>query len=130
MKRFSTILIVDDDPISNYMTHYFLERLNICDSISFAKNGKEALRFLNKNSFNPPELILLDIEMPVMGGFEFLDTLHKNGFDRIKTQIVLYTIHGQKFLLEKEKYNIEMIDKPLTLEKFYDAVGIRSAVNI
>ena len=123
MKKFQSILLVDDDPVSNYMTTYFLSKTGICTQVSISKNGMEALQFLQQNPNNPPEVILLDVHMPVMDGLEFLQRICTTGFDRNKTRIVLYTINTKDIEKEKERFGVELIDKPLTEHKFYEALS-------
>lgn len=122
MKTFHSILLVDDDPVSNFMTSYFLSKTGICTQVSISTNGMEALQFLQENSGNPPEIILLDLHMPVMDGLEFLQFMYTNGFDRNKTTIILYTIITKDVEKEKERFGVELIDKPLTAQKFYEAL--------
>jgi two-component system, CitB family, response regulator MalR len=129
MKRFKGVLIIDDDPISNYMTREFFSRMGNYDYISFCRNGKEALRFLKKNKDNLPELILLELHLPFMNGSELLEKLSEDGFDSNKTKIVLYTINSKEISAEREKYGLELIDKPLTREKFYEAIRIQNRMN-
>jgi CheY-like chemotaxis protein len=124
MKRFSSILVIDNDPISNYMTREFLTRINnnTNTNIFFCRNGKEALRFLKKNKDNLPDLILLESLLPFMNGSELLEKLTEEGFDKKKTEIILYTVSSKEILAEKEKYGLKLIDKPLTAEKFYQVI--------
>jgi CheY-like chemotaxis protein len=74
-----TILLVDDDETTNFLHRRLLSRLNVAKKITVATNGEEALQFLQNNCQPPfdnqncPMLIFLDIKMPVMDGFEFLE---------------------------------------------------------
>jgi len=72
---FSTILLIDDDNPTNYLHRFYLEEWNICQSVHVALDGREALTLIQQNPAifkSPNSLILLDINMPVMNGFEFL----------------------------------------------------------
>ena len=66
----ASLLIVDDNELNRDMLTRRLERLGY--HVSCAENGSEALRLLKKESF---DLLLLDIIMPVMDGFEVLEQL-------------------------------------------------------
>lgn len=79
MFYFNCILIIDDDPISNAITEELLKQLYFSDEIKQALSAKEGLEFIEKyyeekEAF--PELILIDINMPGMDGFQFVERLN------------------------------------------------------
>jgi CheY-like chemotaxis protein len=70
------ILLVDDDHICNFLTQQILLRLEVANEIHTALNGREALKLLTPAKDHTairPDLILLDLNMPIMDGFTFLD---------------------------------------------------------
>jgi CheY-like chemotaxis protein len=74
------ILLIDDDPVSNLINKRIIENQFGCNTIIFT-NAEEALNQLktwltDQNDLLPP-VIFLDIDMPHMTGWEFLDELHK-----------------------------------------------------
>jgi CheY-like chemotaxis protein len=75
--RLNCILLIDDDEPTNFLNQMVLEELGITKHIKVAQNGEEALGYLKKTStgdenFPLPDLIFLDINMPAMNGWEFL----------------------------------------------------------
>ena len=71
-------LLVDDDPATNYLNRKLLQRLSVTVQVREARNGQEALQLLATSCTDPvapacPALIFLDVNMPVMNGFDFLD---------------------------------------------------------
>lgn len=84
-RKLNCILLVDDDFATNFINKKIIQRTNITEHIQVSLNGKEAIDYLCKkgkfqsetDEFPQPELILLDINMPVMDGWEFIET-YKN----------------------------------------------------
>ncbi|MFB9863460.1 response regulator [Rufibacter immobilis] len=120
MKRLNLILLVDDDETTNYLNKRLLTRMDIADRIEVVTNGEEALAFLNKaiTDGNPlPDLMFLDIKMPVMDGFEFLDQYHQLPPTAQKCILVMMLTSSASFYdLEKLKqYSAveQHISKPL-----------------
>jgi len=82
MKKLDCILLVDDDPTTNFLNEELISELGITEKVQVAWNGQEALDYLNgKGKFEPtheldfpkPNIIFLDINMPLMDGFVFLE---------------------------------------------------------
>lgn len=75
MKRLSCILLIDDNPADNFLHSMAIRELDCADRIEVAVNGKHALELLTTpqadGSLLNPELLLLDINMPIMNGWEF-----------------------------------------------------------
>lgn len=72
------ILIVDDDKVEHYLSEKALSSLKWINKISHAFNGKEALFMLDagcRGVISIPDLILLDLHMPVLDGFSFMEGL-------------------------------------------------------
>jgi DNA-binding NtrC family response regulator len=80
------VLIVDDDPASRRLLEVRLRPLE-CD-VATAGNGEQALSAIRKD---PPDLVLLDLQMPRMGGIEVLRALRQDGID---TPTIVITAHG------------------------------------
>ena len=77
MQKLSSVLLVDDDSTNNFLNELLLKRLEVTDHLLVAENGSEALTLLTERAETSeaslPALIFLDVNMPVMGGLEFLE---------------------------------------------------------
>ncbi|MES2730681.1 MAG: response regulator [Bacteroidota bacterium] len=73
MVKLNKILLVDDDYIDNFLNLQILEKLGLAEEIVVCESATEALQVAQENQ---PELIILDISMPIMTGLEFLVELH------------------------------------------------------
>ena len=79
MKKINCILLIDDNPADNEFNKIIISKANICNHIKIAESGLEGLKYImnsakkgNENEFPKADLILLDINMTGMNGFEFL----------------------------------------------------------
>jgi CheY-like chemotaxis protein len=72
MRKLKSILLVDDSKATNDLNKYHIGSMNLTEKIHVCLNGREALDYLTEAD-ELPELIIMDIKMPVMGGFEFLE---------------------------------------------------------
>lgn len=67
-----TILLIDDDPINNFLNRRLLTKMQVANHLLVAESGEEALQLLRQPAAPQPSLILLDINMPGLNGMEFL----------------------------------------------------------
>jgi CheY-like chemotaxis protein len=124
MDKCKSILLVDDDDISNFINQRVISSANITDHIFITKNGLEALKYLRSQASESngliPDVILLDVKMPVMDGFEFLEEFEMTEKHLVgKIKIILLTSSNNPSDIEQaKKYNISgYINKPLTSDK-------------
>ena len=77
MAAFKSVLLVDDSRASNFMHREMIREADFAERVDVALDGEEALEFLRNgdlaSEFFPPSVIFLDINMPRMDGFEFLE---------------------------------------------------------
>ncbi|HFC97666.1 MAG TPA: sigma-54-dependent Fis family transcriptional regulator [Thermosulfurimonas dismutans] len=105
-----SILIVDDDPGFREFLRLFLEKEGY--RVSLARDGKEALSRLEEVN---PDLILLDLRMPEMGGLEFLEHLRRQGNE---TPVIVITAYASldSAVKAKKEGAYDYLPKPFRLE--------------
>jgi CheY-like chemotaxis protein len=132
MKKLQSVLLIDDDFASNYLTRAIIQDMDITEEIYTTTNGEEALHFMKENCLSTdtscPELILLDVNMPIMDGFEFLEELHK--METLKNEhttiVMLTTSSNQRDTEKARKYKVACyLEKPLTEESIRTVLQYR-----
>lgn len=115
VKKTKHVLIIDDDDLSNFVTRKTLECYDLVDKTTTFDDPVEALDFL-KNSDVKPDIILLDIKMPVMNGFEFIEE-----FNKLKCDSTIFILSSSVYSKDKDKAKdkgIKYMSKPLKASMF------------
>jgi len=122
-KKLNCILLIDDDEAVNFIHSKLIKKSGCAKVVAIARNGLEALEFLTTKvdgKYPQPDLIFLDINMPVMNGWEFLDEYQELDKEQKGNElIVMLTTSLNPDDKEKAKKlaNInEFHPKPLNLE--------------
>jgi len=129
MLKIDHVLFVDDDEITNYLNVRLVQKLKIANEIKVATNGLEALELIKKKrkaGENCPNLIFLDLNMPLMDGFQFLETFSQMDECAVPPRIVVVTTStNNKDLDRLQHYSFisGYINKPMTTEKLQRVLG-------
>ena len=125
MKKIKLTYLIDDDEIYIFTTKKLINKVGFCEEIAVFQNGKEAIdaiKFTLRNKNELPDVILLDLNMPIMDGWQFLDE-----FIRIKSekQIKIYIVSSSVDPSDIERantYNMvsNYIVKPISREKLHE----------
>ena len=70
------IMLVDDDKIFNFLSEKTITSLGLANEVHFAMNGKQALELLEQyreGKISRPDIIFLDLNMPIMNGYQFIE---------------------------------------------------------
>lgn len=142
LKTLESILIVDDDPDAVFVTTRFLEHAKAFASIHSVSDGQEALDLFTNPDLQakqgsgafPPEVVLVDINMPRLNGFEFLEAYMKEGLShedpsQNPTFLILTSSAHPGDLQRAEDIPLVkgVIQKPLDLKTIEDIVNIASS---
>ena len=126
MGKLPCILLVDDDPVNNFLNQRLLEGLAITEQLIVALNGQEAFDLLQQHcQAGPgeacPALILLDSNMPIMNGFEFLQAYQQLPLAQQKAIVIAMltttSLPPSDIMRAQQLYVSDFLSKPLTKDK-------------
>lgn len=124
------ILLVDDDPVFQAVARKMIENCQLMDFIIYSfRNGKEALDHLLEIRSSPKDsLVLLDLNMPVMNGWEFLEELKKYPLlQHLKVVIVSSSPNAEDIELGRSVDQVlDYVQKPMSINylgKLFQKIG-------
>jgi CheY-like chemotaxis protein len=120
MQKLSSILLVDDDPTTNFLHEQLLLSLGVTDHCLVAENGADALALLAE--YAPPDgvcpaLVLLDVHMPVMDGIEFLEAYIQPPSPPPVVIVLTTSVHARDQARMAKLPVADWVSKPLTRAK-------------
>ena len=125
-KKYRTVMLIDDNEIDNLINQKMIEAASITENIYTHTGAKSAIEFLkNMEKLDVsdkvlPDVIFLDIDMPLMDGFQFLDEFEKlanNTKSKCKIVMLTSSINPQDFNRSKKYDNVKLyLNKPLSHE--------------
>ncbi|WP_448529557.1 response regulator [Raineya sp.] len=130
------VMLVDDNDTDNFISRRIIELSKFAKRVEVKNSGKSALQYLEENQNNPenlPDLIFLDINMPIVDGFVFLFEFEmfpesvKN-----KCKIAILSSSDNKRDIEKivdNDYVIKFITKPLSNEALEEVKNLLQSLN-
>lgn len=123
-KKLQTVLLLDDNPATNFIHKKFISRADRAEEIVAFQSGFDALDYLKSETKKGLELMLVDINMPIMDAWDFLEEFQKIEAPHLKdTKVVLLSTSVSASELEKAR-QIDIISglrlKPLTVKAVHE----------
>ncbi|EPR66419.1 response regulator [Cyclobacterium qasimii] len=123
--KLKNILLVDDDSATNFFHKIVIKRTGFSGNVSVVENGLEAVEFLQDcadGKHLQPDLILLDINMPIMNAWEFLEKFKELALSKSGTMVIIMLSTSLNPDDELRAKNIDEIadfrQKPLSVQSF------------
>ncbi len=121
MKELKSILVIEDSDIETMKVKRAFNKLGVSNNIYHSKNGQEALEWLDDNNDELPGLILLDLNMPVMSGIEFLEIIKENeSYKKIPVVVLTTSKHEADKQKSFENHVAGYMIKPVKYSDFVE----------
>jgi CheY-like chemotaxis protein len=104
------ILLVEDNDIDAYVTKLILQRLGLADCFVHKHDGRKAIHFLTEKDIVFPDIILLDIRMPELDGFGFLDEFVKLEAQNKNCRVFMLSSSNDESDVAKAKSYYHVVD--------------------
>ncbi len=108
------VIIVDDEPLAIRVIQNYVQQVKEMELVATFSNAIEAFSFLNQNEI---DLIFLDINLPILGGFEFIESL------KVKPNVVITTAHEEYAVKGFEFEVMDYLVKPIPFPRFLKAAN-------
>lgn len=127
--RHQSVLLIDDNELDNFINHKTMEASHFAKTIFTATNGKSAIDFIRNlqqmENARYPEVIFIDLNMPLMDGFQFIEYCRTDPAIRqknIKLVVLSSSVNEQdRTRVQSYQENIKFLNKPLT-EKMLETI--------
>ena len=125
MEKLSQVLIIDDDSLTAYLHKTFIKKFGVSHQVQVVSDGEQALQLIknciqSKNEDKIPQLIFLEVDMPVARGYEFLEAFNElefNNKDSVIVPVLTCSVSRRQKSRTKEYPIKDYIEKPLTEER-------------
>lgn len=127
MNKTADILLVEDSPGDIRLTMEALKESRITNNLHIVNDGVEAIDFLMKsgNYINAPipDLILLDLNLPKISGFEVLKKIKEHEILKVIPVVVLTTSQSERDILQSYQLHVNcFVSKPIEFDEFFNVI--------
>jgi CheY-like chemotaxis protein len=137
MEALNHIVLVDDNETTSFLNNRLLGRLAVASKVSTFSRAEEACRYLWQDAKTAPapaaDLVFVDLKMPGMSGFEFLEQysqLPAPVQERTVVAVLTTSMHAADTARVAQYPNVEYLTKPLTEEKLQRLLAKRFDVSL
>ena len=136
MKQLDCILLVDDDEITNFVHESLIGDLGIAKQVLIARNGQEAIQAIREQAERGrhcPNLVFLDINMPVMNGFEFLEAYQQLDESLRQSLIIVMlttSLNPKDMERTKDTGVADFLNKPLNEDKLKQVLAKHFEIDV
>ena len=126
------IVLIEDNETTSFLNNRLLSRLGVARQVSSFSKADEASRFLWESEQAAPDLVFVDLKMPGMSGFDFLEQysrLPAETQDRTVVAVLTTSMHSADTARVAQYPNVEYLTKPLTEEKMQRLLAKRFALS-
>lgn len=128
MKKINLVCVIDDDPVHVFITKKNLELSDYVENILVCKNGKEAYETLQKLIIEKkelPNIIFLDLNMPIWDGWQFLDEFIKIPLEKPIPIFILTSSNDETDIEKAKQYSVvsNYLIKPISQKQFKDILS-------
>ena len=119
--KFRSVMLVDDNPADNFLHRLVISKSGVAEEVNEFENPVEALEALQGKTSLPCSLVLLDINMPQMNGFQFLERYGELDLEQRRNRVIVMLTTSQnredEARARSTPYVADYANKPLTIAK-------------
>jgi len=120
------VLLVEDADVHVEFTRLAFESEGIGDALVVARDGEQAMAIIDERADRPPRLILLDLKLPGMSGFDVLQAVRAHASEQVRRTPVVVLTTSRAPADVRRAYDLtanSFLRKPLELPEFIDLIG-------
>ena len=120
------VLLVEDADVHVEFTRLAFESEGLGDALDVARDGEEAMALIDRRADRPPRLILLDLKLPGMSGFDVLQAVRSHGSEQVRRTPVVVLTTSRAPADVRRAYDLNansFLRKPLELPEFLELIG-------
>lgn len=120
------VLLVEDADVHVEFTRLAFESEGLADALEVARDGEQAMALIDERADRPPRLILLDLKLPGMSGFDVLKAVRSHSSEHVRRTPVIVLTTSREPGDVRRAYDLNansFLRKPLELPDFIDLIG-------